>query len=287
MTFSIVAHDPSAGDWGVAVASKFPAVGAVVPWARAGTGAVATQALANTSFGPSGLDLMARGLSAQEVLDRLLADDEASDQRQVGAIDASGWPATFTGDRCMEWAGGGAGSHHACQGNILVGEEVIKEMVLAFEHTDGELVDGLLAALQAGDRAGGDRRGRQSAALLVVREQGGYGGYTDRYVDLRVDDHPQAVDELARVFESYDDEILIRNDPLLEATRELVGELQRRLAALGRYQVAPSGSYDEETRAALANFAGEFNLEGKLRDDDLIYESLIREIRDITPGTDS
>lgn len=287
MTFSIVAHDPAAGDWGVAVASKFPAVGAVVPWARAGIGAVATQALANTSFGPSGLDLMAGGLSSQEALDRLLADDEASDQRQVGAIDASGRPATFTGDRCMDWAGGEAGSHHACQGNILVGEQVTKEMSLAFEHTDGELVARLLAALQAGDRAGGDRRGRQSAALLVVREQGGYGGYTDRYVDLRVDDHPQAVDELARVFESYDEEILIRNDPLLEATPDLVGELQRRLAALGRYQGTLDATYNVEMRAAIAEFAGEFNLEGKVRDDELFYESLVREIRDITPGTDS
>lgn len=287
MTFSIVAHDPVAGDWGVAVASKFPAVGAVVAWARAGIGAVATQALANTSFGPSGLDLMAGGLSAQQALDRLLADDETSDQRQVGAIDASGRPATFTGGRCMDWAGGRVGSHHACQGNILVGEQVVQEMSLAFEHTDGELVDGLLSALQAGDRAGGDRRGRQSAALLVVRERGGYGGYTDRYVDLRVDDHPQAVDELVRVFDAYDKEILIRNDPLLEATPELVGELQRRLAALGRYQGTLDATYDSETRAALQAFAGEFNLEGKVRDDELLYESLVREIRNITPGTDA
>jgi uncharacterized Ntn-hydrolase superfamily protein len=286
MTFSIVAADPAVGDWGVAVASKFPAVGAVVPWARAGVGAVATQSWANTSFGPAGLDLMATGLSARESLDRLLADDDDRDQRQVGSVDGAGRPATFTGDRCMDWAGGRSGNHHASQGNILVGEKVVTEMSSAFEQAKGELVDRLLAALLAGDRAGGDRRGKQSAALLVVRERGGYGGYTDRYVDLRVDDHPQAVDELARVFEAYDREMLIRNDPLLEATPDLVSELQRRLAALDRYRGDPDGAYDANTRAAIEAFAGEYNLEGKVRDDELIYESLVREIRDITPETD-
>src|SRR5918999_6182181 len=125
MTFSIVACDIAVGDWGVAVASKFPAVGAVVPWARAGIGAVATQSWANTSFGPAGLDLMATGLSAEEALDRLLADDNDREQRQVGTVDGSGRPATFTGDRCMEWAGGRTGDQHACQGNILAGEQVV------------------------------------------------------------------------------------------------------------------------------------------------------------------
>ena len=287
MTFSIVACDPAAGDWGVAVASKFPAVGAVVPWARAGIGAVATQAWANTSFGPTGLDLMATGLSAREALDRLLADDDGREHRQVGMVDGAGRPATFTGDRCMEWAGGRTGDRHACQGNLLVDEKVVTQMSAAFEQTEGDLVDWLLAALRGGDEAGGDRRGRQSAALLVVRDRGGYGGYTDRYVDLRVDDHPQAVDELVRVFEAYDREVLIRNDPLLEATDDLVTELQRRLTALERYEGDASGAYDADTRAALEAFAGEYNLEGKLRDDDLIYESLVREIRDVTPETDS
>jgi uncharacterized Ntn-hydrolase superfamily protein len=287
MTFSIVAGDPAAGDCGVAVASKFPAVGAVVPWARARIGAVATQSWANTSFGPVGLDLMDAGLSAREALDRMLADDDDREHRQVATVEGAGRPATFTGDRCMEWAGGRTGDHHACQGNILVGEQVVTEMSLAFEHADGDLVDRLLAALLAGDAAGGDRRGRQSAALLVVRERGGYGGYTDRYVDLRVDDHPQAVSELARVFGAYDREMLIRNDPLLEATPDLVKDLQRRLAALDLYEGDESGDYDPETRAAIEAFAGEYNLEGKLRDDDLIYASLVREIRDITPETDS
>jgi uncharacterized Ntn-hydrolase superfamily protein len=283
MTFSIVASDLEAGDWGVAVASKFPAVGVVVPWAQAGAGAVATQSYANTTFGWRGLDLMGEGSAAPEALDRLLADDDERDQRQVGMVDPAGRAATFTGAGCLHWAGGRTGDGYACQGNILVGEAVVDAMVKAFESADGDLVDRLLAAVVAGDRAGGDRRGRQSAALVVARDGGGYGGYTDRYVDLRVDDHPQATTELARLFEVWDRTVLIRNDPLLEADRELVSELQRRLAALGRLPGEPTGTYDDETRQAIADFAGEQNLEGKLREDDLIYESIVNEVRDVTP----
>jgi uncharacterized Ntn-hydrolase superfamily protein len=281
MTFSIVATSP--GEWGVAVASKFPAVGAVVPWARAGSGAVATQSYANTSFGPRGLELMAGGIAAQDAMSRLLADDDGRQQRQVGLVDASGGVATFTGSECMAWAGGRTGDGYACQGNILAGETVIEKMARVFEGTEGDLVDRLLAALAAGDAAGGDRRGRQSAALLVVRDGGGYGGYTDRYVDLRVDDHPEAPAELARVFQAYDREILIRNDPLLESTADLIAELQRRLSAMGRYSGEETGLYDTPTRRAIEDLAGEINLEGKVRDDERIYESVVREIRDVTP----
>jgi uncharacterized Ntn-hydrolase superfamily protein len=285
MTFSIVACDPAVPEWGVAVASKFPAVGSVVPWARAGAGAVATQSHANTSFGPKGLELMEEGRAAGKAIDHLLAEDEGRAQRQVGAVDRAGAAATFTGQECVEWAGGRTGDGFACQGNILVGEAVVEAMASEFEGTEGDLVDRLLAGLAAGDRAGGDRRGRQSAALLVVRDGGGYGGYTDRYVDLRVDDHPDAVTELVRVFEAYDRDILIRNDPELVLTSELVAELQRRLAALGRYEGEAHGRYDAVTRQAIADFAGEQNLEGKVRDDDRIYESIVREIRDVTPET--
>lgn len=283
MTFSIVACDLQAGDWGIAVASRFPAVGAVVPWARAGVGAVATQSWANTSFGPRGLELMGEGRSSAEALRLMLDGDEGRAQRQAGAVDARGRAATFTGEECMAWAGGVTGEGFACQGNILVGAEVVAAMARGFEEAEGDLVDGLLAALRAGDRVGGDRRGRQSAALLVVREAGGYGGYTDRYVDLRVDDHPDAVAELARVFDVYDREMLVRDDPLLNAAADLVRELQRRLTRLGRYEGEPTGTYDEATRRAVAAFAGEHNLEGRIRDDDLIHESLVREIRDLTP----
>lgn len=283
MTFSIVAADTDAGDWGVAVASKFLAVGAVVPYARAGVGAVATQAWANTDFGPQGLDLMESGSPAPEVLAQLIHGDEGRADRQAGIVDGQGLPATFTGEDCLEWAGGSTGPGFACQGNILVGEEVVVAMGDAFTATTGDLVDRLLAALVAGDDAGGDRRGRQSAALLVVRERGGYEGRSDRYVDVRVDEHPQAVTELARVFTVYDREVLVRNDPLLLATPELVQEIQRRLAARGIYSDAPTGVLDTPTRNGLAEFAGAYNLEGRLREDDRLSEMLVRELRDITP----
>ncbi|MBI3648885.1 MAG: DUF1028 domain-containing protein [Actinobacteria bacterium] len=283
MTFSIVAADPEKGDWGVAVASKFPAVGAVVPSAKAGVGAVATQAWANTSFGPDGLALMGSGAGAQEALDQLVAADEGSEDRQVGFVDATGRAATFTGSKCMDWAGGLAGERFAAQGNILVGAGVVGELARAFTEAEGDLCDRLLAALLAGDAAGGDRRGRQSAALLVVREGGGYEGRNDRYVDVRVDDHPDAPKELARLFQVWDDTMLVRNDPLLAATPELVLDLQRRLAALGVFAGAQSGALDLATRAALEEWAGEYNLEGRLRDDDQLSQLLVREIRDVTP----
>lgn len=267
MTFSIVACDLEAGDWGVAVASKFPAVGAVVPWARAGVGAVATQSWANTSFGPRGLELMAGGADASEALRQMIDEDEGRAQRQVGVVDARGLVATYTGEGCMDWAGGHTGDGFACQGNILTGPEVVEAMAGAYEETEGDLLDRLLAA-----------------AILVVREGGGYGGYTDRYVDLRIDDHPDAVTELAGLVDVYDREILVRDDPLLEATSELVADLQRRLAELGRYRGEAHGDYDAATRAAIESFAGEYNLEGRLRDDELISGSLVNEIRDVTPG---
>ena len=283
MTFSIVAADPDAGDWGVAVASKFPCVGAVVPWAIAGVGAVATQSWATTSFGPDGLALMRDGVPADGALARLVEGDEGRDDRQVGVVDSAGSAATFTGSTCMDWAGGTTGPGFAAQGNILVGEQVVGAMARAFTGTDGDLCDRLLAALLAGDAAGGDRRGRQSAALLVVREGGGYEGRNDRYIDLRVDDHPEAPTELARLFDVWDTTMLIRTDPLLPATPALVADLQRRLTALGRYRGDASGTYDDATRAALASWAGEHNLEGRLRDDDEISNQLVVELRDVTP----
>jgi uncharacterized Ntn-hydrolase superfamily protein len=286
MTFSIVAADPATGDLGVAVASRFPCVGAVVPWARAGVGAVATQSWANTSFGPEGLALMDEGATAEAALERLLGSDEGRDDRQVGLVDRHGSTASFTGSKCMGWAGGLVGDGFAAQGNILVGEAVATDMAAAFAGAEGDLSDRLLAALLAGDAAGGDRRGRQSAALLVVREGGGYEGRNDRYIDLRVDDHPDAPSELARLFEVWDRTMLVRNDPVLEATPELVRDIQRRLAALGRYPGSPTGLYDEATRTALGTWAGEYNLEGPLRDDDGISNQLVAELRDVTPEID-
>ena len=195
-TFSIVAYDPQAQEWGIAVQSKFLAVGAVVPWAQAGAGAVATQSYANTSFGPNGLALMAQGLSAQEALDQLIAEDEGRARRQVGLVDAQGRAATFTGDECIAWAGGVIGTYYAAQGNILVSSATVEALAKTFEGAQGELSDRLVTALAAGQAAGGDRRGRQSAAVLVVRPEGGYSGFNDRYLDLRVDDDPEPIEQL-------------------------------------------------------------------------------------------
>jgi len=283
MTFSIVAFDAPTGDLGVAVASKFPCVGAVVPWARSGIGAVATQSWANTDFGPDGLGLMGGGLPAGAALDAVLEPDADREERQVGFIDARGGVATFTGANCMDWAGGRTGEGFAVQGNILAGEDVVASMADMFARTEGDLCDRLLAALLAGDAAGGDRRGKQSAALLVVRDAGGYEGRNDRYIDLRVDDHPDAPAELARLFDVWDTTMLVRTDEPLEASAELVGEVQRRLAAVGVLDADASGELDDATTAALAEWAGRYNLEGRLRDDGMLSGHLVAELRDVTP----
>jgi uncharacterized Ntn-hydrolase superfamily protein len=202
-TFSIVACDPETGELGVAVQSKFIAVGAVVPYAKAGVGAVATQAWANTSWGPRVLDLLEEGKSPEETLLIVVDEDDNAVQRQIGFIDARGETAGYTGSRCLDWAGFHAGKHYICQGNILAGEKVVKAMGKAFETTKGRLAERMLAALEAGQKAGGDKRGRQSAALLVVKEKGGYSGFNDRYRDLRVDDHPTPIAELKRIYKLH------------------------------------------------------------------------------------
>ena len=204
MTFSIVACDLEEQTWGVAVASKFPAVGAVVPWAQASAGAVATQSFANTSFGPRGLALMATGFSAQETLEQLLKDDPDKELRQVGLVDAHGGSGTFSGSGCFAWAGGVIGKGYAIQGNILAGGKVVPAMERTFLKAKGSLPARLHAALLAGDRAGGDKRGRQSAAIYVVKPQGGYGGYLDRWLDYRVDDHIDPVPRLGELLEMHD-----------------------------------------------------------------------------------
>lgn len=202
-TFSIVGYDAETGALGVAVQSKFFAVGAVVPWAEAGVGAIATQSWANTTYGPDGLKLLKSGLSAEQTLERLIADDSGHATRQVGIVDAKGNTANYTGNACNEWAGAASGKHYTAQGNILAGEEVVKAMGKAYEETEGELADKLMAALFAGQAAGGDTRGQQSAALLVVQEHSGYGSFNDRYIDLRVDDAEKPIEELQRLLEIH------------------------------------------------------------------------------------
>jgi uncharacterized Ntn-hydrolase superfamily protein len=204
MTFSIVACDLEEKNWGVAVASKFPAVGAVVPWAKAGAGALATQSFANTSFGPRGLELMAKGLSADETLAKLLMDDPERELRQVGLVDSLGKAKTFTGNGCFPWAGGVTGRGFAIQGNILASPRVVPALEKKFLAASGDLPTRLHAALLAGDRAGGDKRGRQSAAIYVVKPNGGYGGFTDRWIDYRVDDHEDPVLRLGELLEMHE-----------------------------------------------------------------------------------
>ncbi len=254
MTFSLVACDLEARQWGVAVASKFPAVGAVVPWARGDVGAIATQSYANVTYGPDGLELLRSGLSAQETVDRLIAPDDEREQRQLGVVDATGGSATFSGTGCMDWAGGRTGPCFAAQGNILVGPEVVDQLADTFLSTEGPLARRLLAALLAADRAGGDRRGRQGAAMIVRQTDGGYGGNNDILVDLRVDDHQDPVPELIRVHGVYD--LLFGHTPkaqYLPLEGDLGAEVQRLVTSLGH--------------DSLADWAGVENLEERLDPD--------------------
>jgi uncharacterized Ntn-hydrolase superfamily protein len=209
-TFSIVGFDPETGDLGVAVQSKFFAVGSVVPWAEAGVGAIATQAFGNTSFGPRGLALLKEGIPVEDVLTQLLEVDEDREQRQIGIVDAQGRSAAFTGDSCLVWAGHKTGPGFAAQGNILVSAETVEAMAAAFVETQGILGERLMRAIEAGQEAGGDSRGVQSAAILIVREGGGYGGFNDVYCDLRVDDHQDPIGELRRLFDMWKERALIQ-----------------------------------------------------------------------------
>lgn len=198
-TFSIVARDSVTGELGVAVASRFFAVGAVVPWAKAGVGAVATQSFANTTFGWRGLELLEKGATPEEIVEILTRNDDNPKRRQFGIVSADGKSATYTGTDCLPWAGGRSGKDYAIQGNILTGENVVTAMEETFLKTKGTLADRLYAALLEGDKQGGDARGKQSAALLVVKDKAGYGGYSDRAIDIRVDDHAEPFVELGRL----------------------------------------------------------------------------------------
>ncbi len=280
MTFSIVARDTRTGELGIAVQSKFLAVGAVVPWARAGIGAIATQSWANTSYGPRGLELLASGLTAGEVLAQLTRDDDGRALRQVGIVGVNGAPATFTGDDCYPWAGGHVRGDYTCQGNILVGEETVLAMARTFEETAGHLADRLVAALAAGQAAGGDSRGQQSAALLVVRAAGGYSGFNDRFIDLRVDDHPQPIDELRRLLQLHK-LYLFPSKPRdsMVIDQALAIELQELLTASGDYQGSINGSYDESTRDAFRKFSGRENLEERWFEDARIDRRVLEFMR--------
>lgn len=280
MTFSIVAIDRSTGETGVAVASKFLAVGAVVPWARAGAGAVATQAWANLSYGPLGLDLLAEGHPADEVVRMLTAADDKRDHRQLGVVDQSGRSATWTGNECYTWAGHRSGDNYSCQGNILVSEAVVAAMADAFERTAGPFPERLLAALEAGQGAGGDRRGQQSAALYVAKEKGSYGGWLDRAIDLRVDDHPTPVVELRKLLGLH--RLYFPGQgpgQLVRLTDVVVNELQQMLRRAGFMNVDPTGVYDEPTKEAFRTYCSVENFEERWREDDLVDREILHFMR--------
>ncbi len=260
-TFSIVGCDPETGETGIAVQSKFLAVGAVVPWAKAGVGAIATQAFANTSYGPEGLRLLAEGKSPEEAAKILTGMDEMKESRQFGIVDVKGNSATFTGQECYDWAGGIAGRNFTAQGNILVNEETVIAMAETFRQGEGPLAERLVKSLSAGQKAGGDSRGRQSAALLVVKDEGGYGGFNDRYIDLRVDDNPQPIEKLKRLLELF---YLYNGESSSEQVKiegELVKEIKGNLSLLGKYDGKLDIHFDDDLKEALDHYYHTENFE--------------------------
>ncbi|HEY3105867.1 MAG TPA: DUF1028 domain-containing protein [Gaiellaceae bacterium] len=271
-TYSLVACDLEAREWGVAVQSKFLAVGAGVPVAEPEVGAVATQAWANMRFGPDGLALLREGLAADDVVRRLTDADEGRDHRQLGVVDRNGKAATFTGSACLEWAGGVTGDGYAAQGNILVSEETVTALASTFEETAGRpFAERLLDALAAAQAAGGDSRGQQSAALIVVRKDGGYMGTSDAVVDLRVDDHAAPIEELKRIYAMHD--LLFGSTPSeewLDVDEQLAAELRERLDRLG---------YDGPLPEAFAAWAGTQNLEERVDGVDQIDPVVLAELR--------
>ena len=271
-TYSIAACDLASAQWGVATQSKFLAVGSVVPWAEPHIGAIATQAYANPRYGPDGLALLREGLSAEEAVDRLTSADDGSAHRQLGIVDREGRSATFTGSECTDWAGGIAGACFAAQGNILVGEETVAALAATFAATAGRpLAERLVQCLAAAQAAGGDRRGQQSAALLVVERDGGYANLSDTLVDLRVDDHVDPITELGRLYEQHS--LLFGKTPAedwLELDDGLRTELRERLAKLG---------YDGELESAFTAWAGAANLEERVDGAQRIDPVVLAELR--------
>ncbi|MBI3976108.1 MAG: DUF1028 domain-containing protein [Armatimonadetes bacterium] len=278
-TLSIVALDRQTAEIGVAVASKFLAVGAVVPWARAGVGGVATQAWANLSFGPEGLRLLEGGVAADEVVEQLTGADEGREHRQLGVVDAHGRAAAWTGQECLHWAGHRSGDGFTCQGNILAGPPVVEAMADTFLRAEGPLPERLVAALEAGQRAGGDSRGQQSAALLVVKEKGSYGGYLDRYIDLRVDDHPTPIVELRKLLDLHHLYFAGGERAVTRLAGNIVAEVKEILSRLGFYRGEVTDAYDEATRDAFRRFCSVENLEERWRDDDLVDREVLNYMR--------
>jgi uncharacterized Ntn-hydrolase superfamily protein len=270
-TYSIAACDPDARQWGVATQSKFLGVGSVVPWAVPGVGAIATQAYANPRYGPEGLALLREGLSAQEVVERLTAADDGREHRQLGVVDGQGRGASFTGSECMDWAGGKTGDGYAAQGNILVSAETVGAIAETFEGSTGALAERLLDCLDAAQAAGGDRRGQQSAALLVVERDGGYAGLSDEVVDLRVDEHPRPLEELRRIYVMHQAIFgKTPRDQWVDVDEALADELRERLAKLG---------YEGGLDNAFFTWAGNENLEERVDGVESVDPVVLEELR--------
>lgn len=279
-TFSIAALDRSTGEFGVAVASKFLAVGSAVPWAKAGVGAIATQAWANLSYGPTGLALLEQGLAAEEVVRRLTEEDNDREHRQLGVVDRSGNAAAWTGKECFNWAGHRMGNGYTCQGNILVAAAVVDAMAAAFERTSGQLPERLVTALEAGQVEGGDSRGQQSAAIYVVKEKGSYGGFIDRYIDLRVDDHSAPIVELRKLLEMH--RLYFGATEPANLTRlagNVAKELQEILTRLKYYQGEITGVYDLKTKEAFRKFCSLENFEERWREDHFVDREILNFMR--------
>jgi uncharacterized Ntn-hydrolase superfamily protein len=270
-TYSIVACDLAAGQWGVGVQSKFLAVGSVVPWAEPHVGAIATQSYANPRYGPDGLALMREGRTAAEVVEALTAADEGRDERQVGVVDSAGTAATYTGTACHEWAGGRTGDGYAAQGNILVSAATVDALAVTFESNSHlELAERLIECLAAAQAAGGDRRGQQSASLLVVEKDAGYARLSDTIVDLRVDDHERPITELNRLFSLHEQLFgATPEEDWVDVDDSLAQELRQRLGKLG---------YDGDLANAFGDWAGAANLEERVdgieRIDPIVLEAL-------------
>lgn len=262
-TFSIVAYDPHKQEWGVAVQSKFMACAAVVSWAKANAGAVATQSYANILYGSLGLEMMGQDLSAEQTIAALTVSDEGRALRQVGVVDKQGHAAAYTGSDCYAWAGHIVGEGFACQGNILI-PGTVEAMAKRFEEVrrgSGELADWLVAALAAGQEAGGDSRGRQAAGVLVVRDKGGYGGNNDRYLDLRVDDHPEPIARLQELVVMHHLYFGAVDPSNTIPVADVAEEMQQLLTRTGHYSGPINGQFDETTRKALRALVGSENLE--------------------------
>ncbi|PYZ99243.1 fimbrial assembly protein FimA [Alteribacter lacisalsi] len=269
-TFSIIGFDPETKEWGIAVQSKFLGVGAVVPWAKAGVGAVATQSFANTSYGPRGLAMLEEGMSPGEVAQELVKDDDERALRQFAVMDKNGETSAYTGDDCYDWAGHKSGKYCTAQGNILVSEETVDALKNTFEQSEGTLAERLIQALDQAQEAGGDSRGKQSAALFVVQEEGGYGGYNDRKYDLRVDDHPDPIRELKRLLELHS-LYFSRPNPneLLDIKEDVLVDVQHLLREEGLLDTTYD-TYNPAVKEALKTYFLQENFDERWQESDKI-----------------